>query len=198
MNSDLLQIVLKTAASCDIPIVIIGGLALPAYNVARSTLDLDICIFVKYQEELNEFINILKKSEISTIQTPKINHNLFTVFGKGGEAEIWLQPCDTFHWDEKMVNRIKNFYSNVYVLAVEDFILTKLARSDRSSTDINDILQILIASTNTIDWEYLIYRLKWADLEKDFSEVLKGFKSDFTNNLRTISKDILEKFKNKD
>jgi hypothetical protein len=198
LNSDLLQIVLKTAASCDIPIVIIGGLALPAYNVARSTLDLDICIYIKNQEELNKFINILNKSEISTIQTPKINHNLFTVFGKGGEAEIWLQPCDTFHWDEKMVSSIKNFYSNVYVLAVEDFILTKLARSDRSSTDINDILQILIANTNIIDWEYLIYRLKWVGLEKEFNEVLKGFKSDFANNLRNISKNIWEKFKNKD
>lgn len=198
MNSDLLQIILKTATSCDIPTVIIGGLALPAYNIARSTLDLDICIYIKNQEELNKFITILKKSEISTIQTPKIKHNLFTVFGKGGEAEIWLQPCDTFHWDEKMVNRIKNFYSNVYVLAIEDFILTKLARSDRSSTDINDILQILIANTDTIDWEYLIYRLKWVDLEKEFNEVLKGFKSDFANNLRNISKDIWEKFKNKD
>jgi len=197
LNSDLLQIILKTAASCDLPIVIIGGLALPAYNIARSTLDLDLCIYIKNQEELNEFINILKKHEISTVQAPKINHNLFTVFGKGGEAEIWLQPCDTFRWDEKMVNRIQKFYSNVYVLSVEDYILTKLGRSDRSSTDINDILQILIANTNIIDWEYLIYRLKWTDLGKEFNEVLKGFKSDFTNNLRNISKDIWEKFNNK-
>jgi len=195
--SDLLQAIINSAASCDLPIVIIGGLALPAYNIARSTLDLDICIYVKNQEDLNEFINNLKKGEITTIQAPKINHNLFTVFGKGGEAEIWLQPCDTFHWDEKMINRIQNFYSNVHVLAVEDYILTKLARSDRSSTDINDILQILIANTKTIDWEYLIYRLKWVDLENEFSEVLKGFKSDLANNFRSISNDILDKFNNK-
>lgn len=195
MISDLLQIFLNTATSCDIPTVIIGGLALPAYNIARTTLDLDICIYIKTQEELNQFIKTLKNNEISTVQTPKINHNLFTVFGKRGEAEIWLQPCDTFHWDEKMINRIQNFFSNVYVLAVEDFILTKLARSDRSSTDINDILQILIANTDTIDWEYLIFRLKWADLENDFNEVLKIFKSDYTNNFRNVSKDILEKIK---
>jgi len=198
LNSDLLQAIINSAASCDIPIVIIGGLALPAYNIARSTLDLDICIYVKNQEDLIEFIYNLKKGEITTIQAPKINHNLFTVFGRGGEAEIWLQPCDTFHWDEKMVNRIQNFYSNIHVLAVEDYILTKLARSDRSSTDINDILQILIANTKTIDWEYLIYRLKWADLENEFSEVLKGFKSDFANNFRSISSEILDKFNIKD
>ena len=97
-----------------------------------------------------------------------------------------------------MINRIQHFFSNVYVLAVEDFILTKIARSDRSSTDINDILQILIANTDTIDWKYLIFRLKWADLENDFNEVLKIFKSDYTNNFRNVSKDILEKIKNDD
>lgn len=198
MINDLLQIILKSAASCEIPIVIIGGLALPAYNIARTTLDLDICIYIKTQEELNDFIKVLKKNEISTIQTPKIDHDLFTVFGKRGEAEIWLQPCDAFNWDEKMVKRIQNFFSNVYILAIEDYILTKLARSDRSSTDINDILQILIANKDTIDWKYLIFRLKWTDLENDFNEVLEGFKSDFANNLRNVSKDLLEKFKNKD
>lgn len=198
MINEFFQIILETATSFDIPTVIIGDLALPAYNIARTTLDLDICIYIKTQEDLNQFIKTLKNNEISTVQTPKINHNLFTVFGKRGEAEIWLQPCDTFHWDEKMINRIQNFFSNVYVLAVEDFILTKLARSDRSSTDINDILQILIANTDTIDWKYLIFRLKWADLENDFNEVLKIFKSDYTNNFRNVSKDILEKIKNDD
>ena len=143
--------------------------------------------------KMNNFLNLLKENGISTIQTPKIEHNLFTVFGKGGEAEIWLQPCDVFHWDEKMLNKIQKFYSNVYVLAIEDFILTKLARSDRSSTDINDILQILIANTKKIDWDYLIFRLKWIDLEDEFKEVLKGFETD----LREISKEILDKFKTK-
>jgi len=96
-----------------------------------------------------------------------------------------------------MVNNIKNFFSNVYVLAVEDFILTKLARSDRSSTDISDIMQIIIANSKTIDWNYFIFRLKWADLENEFNEILKVIKSDYTSNLRNISKDILEKFGNK-
>jgi len=51
--SDLLQKILKTAIDCNVPIVLIGRLALPAYNVARTTLDLDICIYITSQEELN-------------------------------------------------------------------------------------------------------------------------------------------------
>lgn len=74
----------------------------------------------------------MNQNEISTVQKPKINRNLFTVFGKFGEAEIWLKPCDAFHWDEQMVGKIQKLFDNVYVLAVEDYILTKLGRSDRS------------------------------------------------------------------
>ncbi len=196
MISDLLQTILKIATDCNIPIVLIGGLALPAYNVARTTLDIDICIYLISQEELNQFIEALNQNEISTVQKPKINHNLFTVFGKLGEAEIWLKPCDAFHWDEQMVEKIHNFFDNVYVLAVEDYILTKLGRSDRSSIDISDILKIIIANKDELDWKYLRFRLKRMDLESDFKEILKGFRLDFNNNLRNISKEILDKFKN--
>ena len=196
MISDLLQTILKIATDCNIPIVLIGGLALPAYNVARTTLDIDICIYLISQEELNQFIEALNQNEISTVQKPKINHNLFTVFGKLGEAEIWLKPCDAFHWDEQMVEKIHNFFDNVYVLAVEDYILTKLGRSDRSSIDISDILKIIIANKDKLDWKYLRFRLKRMDLESDFKEILKGFRLDFNNNLRNISKEILDKFKN--
>ena len=196
MISDLLQTILKTATDCNVPIVLIGGLALPAYNVARTTLDIDICVYIISQEELNQFIKALNQNEIITVQKPKISHNLFTVFGKLGEAEIWLKPCDVFHWDEQMVEKTQNFFDNVYVLAVEDYILTKLGRSDRSSIDISDILQILIANKDKLDWNYLRFRLKWIGLESDFKEILKGFRLDFNNNLRNISKEILDKFLN--
>lgn len=196
MISDLLQTILKIATDCNVPIVLIGGLALPAYNVARTTLDIDICIYITSQEELNRFIEALNQNEISTVQKPKISHNLFTVFGKLGEAEIWLKPCDAFHWDEQMVGKTQRFFDNVYVLAVEDYILTKLGRSDRSSIDISDILKIIIANKDKLDWKYLRFRLKRMDLESDFKEILKGFRLDFNNNLRNISKEILDKFKN--
>jgi hypothetical protein len=194
LTSEFLQIILNTADFINSPAVVIGGLALPAYNVARTTLDIDICIYIKSQEELEQFIEVLRQNGISTSQTPKINQELFTVFGEQGEAEIWLMPCDAFHWDEQMVKSIRNFFGNVYVLAVEDYILTKLARSDRNPTDIDDILKILIMNKDKLDWDYFRFRLRWADLESDFKEILKGFTFDFNEDLRNLSKEILNKF----
>ena len=194
MISDLLQIILDIASQLKITSVIIGGLALPAYKVARTTLDIDICINIKSQEKLDLFIKFLEENDINTIQNPKLDQDLFTVFGKNNEAEIWLKPCDAFNWDEQMVANIQPFFESVKVLAVEDYILTKIARIDRSSTDISDILQILIANKDRLDWKYLQFRLKWANIEIDFKEILKGFELDFDNHIRDVSKEILDKF----
>ena len=191
--SSILQVILNIAYQHKIKTVIIGGLALPAYNVARTTLDIDICVKIKSQRTLDAFIITLKENGIDTKQQPKVDHDLFTVFGKNSEAEIWLKPCDAFQWDEQMTEKIKLFFGNIYVLAVEDYLLTKLARTDRSSIDIDDVLKIIIANKNSLDWDYFKYRIKWANLEKDFKEIIKGFELDFNNNIRKISRDILEK-----
>lgn len=120
---------------------------------------------------------------------------MIIVFGRSNEAEIWLKPCDAFGWDKKMLENTIQFQNNFDVLSVEDFILTKLARADRSSTDINDILQILIANKKNIDWEYLHYRLKWIDLVEDFKEILHAFTLEFDQQYKNLSKEIIEKFK---
>ena len=109
MESKFLGIILNIARYLEVPTVVIGGLALPAYNVARATLDIDICIYIKSQEELDQFIKNLKESNITTAQNPKIDQDLFTVYGKNNEAEIWLRPCDYFEWDEQMIKKISPF-----------------------------------------------------------------------------------------
>lgn len=196
MISDLLQDVLEIAFHLKITSVIIGGLALPAYKVARTTLDIDICIYIKSQEKLDLFIKSLEEIDINTIQNPKLDQDLFTVFRKNNEAKIWLKPCDAFNWDEQMVAKIQPIFESVKVLAVEDYILIKVARIDRSSTDISDVLQILIANKDKIDWKYLKFRLKWANIESDFKEIIKAFELDFNNHIRNVSKQILDKFDN--
>lgn len=191
----LINEILETTDILGIPTVLIGGLALPAYNVGRSTLDIDICIYVESQKELNKLIESLQNKGIETKQRPKIHHDLFIVFGKSNEAEIWLKPCDAFDWDKKMLKKTKPFQENFNVLAVEDFILTKLARTDRTSTDINDILQLLIANKNKINWEYLRYRLKWVGLTEDFTQILDAFTLDLDTKYKELAKSIIEKFK---
>lgn len=49
-----------------------------------------------------------------------------------------------------MINRIKVVTGeiNLRVLAPEDFIMTKLARMDRSTIDLQDIVQVILSEKN--------------------------------------------------
>ncbi len=196
MISKILQTILDVASHLKIKTALIGGLALPAYNVARTTLDIDICIKIESQNQLDLFVKGLKENEINTKQKPKLDHDLFTVFGKRNEAEIWLKPCDAFQWDNQMIEKLHLFFGDVNVLAVEDYLLTKLARSDRSAIDISDVLKIIIANKDSLDWKYLQFRLNLESLENDFKDIIKAFELDASKNVRNISKEILKKFKN--
>jgi len=155
----LLEDVMYVAQQLNINAVIIGGVALPAYNVARSTLDLDLCISFPNMPIWHQFLENLAQKGFRTLQKPKLDHDLFTIFGHHSEAEIWLRPCDAFDWDNEMEKRIVIIAPHFHVLAIEDYLLTKLARSDRSSTDLSDIIQILLVNHQKIDWDYFQFRL---------------------------------------
>ena len=194
MESELTKTIFSAATRLKIPAIILGGLALPAYNVFRTTMNIDICVYINSQEVLDEFILVLKKKNIETLQQPKIEYDLFTVFGHNSEAEIWLKPCDAFSWDLQMVKRIQKYIDDIFILSIEDYILTKLARVDRSSIDIDDIIQILINNHNIIDWKYLRFRIEWTDLMRDFKEILRAFEIDVNEEYQSIGRKIIEKF----
>lgn len=177
--TDLLRTIVNVCKSLNITWVIIGGLALPAYGVTRTTLDLDIAIYVKTNQELQSLVKKLEINHIKTVQKPKISHLVFTVFSTRfhDEAEIWLHPCDAFIWDKEMIERIKvvSGETNLRVLAPEDFLMTKLARKDRSNIDLQDIVQVIL-SEKKIDWTYLIKRTLKLELFADLQELAKNIK----------------------
>jgi len=116
VESKLTQTIFSVANRLKIPAVILGGLALPAYNVFRTTMDIDICVYINSQEVLDEFILALKKTKLKTLQQPKIEHDLFTIYSQNNEAEIWLKPCDAFSWDLQMVERVQKYIDDIYVI----------------------------------------------------------------------------------
>ena len=141
-------------------------MALPAYGAGRSTYDLDVAIEFKTQDDIDNFLAKLRDHDVQTAQKPRIDHLLFVVFQRTvkDEAEIWLQPCSGFPWDDKIISRISSqkmepFSHQINVLSTEDFIMTKLGRQDRSVTDLQDVTQIILAQ-KSIDWDYLIQRAK--------------------------------------
>ena len=177
MVPKLLDRLIRHANASKLPSVIIGGLALPAYNIARTTIDIGFCIYAKTQKSLDKFIAFLAADDIFTAQNPQTSDILFVVFTSDhDEAEVWLTPCDRFRWDPEMVHRILHFTKEYCVLSPEDFITAKLGRAGRAETDIDDVMQIVINNATSLDWKYLEERVQWAGLNEDLRKVLSALR----------------------
>lgn len=173
--SKILPRLVECANKISLVHVVIGGLALPAYNVVRASYDVDFCIAVKNQEELDKFLSILNKNGIKTQQRPIVSDVLFTVYDDKlrQEAEIWLTPPDRFRWDEEMIRRIRKSEKGINVLSPEDYIISKLARADRSAVDVDDVMQLMVILKDEIDMQYLEKRAVWAEIGDDLKNLLK-------------------------
>ncbi|GAB4317247.1 MAG: hypothetical protein Kow0069_19890 [Promethearchaeota archaeon] len=171
---DLFEVLFESCEEAGILGVIVGGYALPAYGVFRTTVDRDFCIRVKDQEQLDRFVAVLREKGIYTTQNPRVGHLLFFVQGKLGEAEIWLSPIGDLEWDEEMVKRVLTFRGEFKVLSVEDFVAAKLGREGRSTTDLKDVIQILVSNAESVDLVYLRFRLEKSGLWEDFVQLVNA------------------------
>jgi hypothetical protein len=174
---EILNAIIASCEAIGLDWALIGEMALPAYDVIRSTLDIDIAISFGSSNELTSFLAELQRRDIRTLQNPQLSHLVFVVFSTKlkDEPEIWLAPCDAFPWDDEIISRIQSVRGNpkLRVLSPEDYILVKLARMDRSAIDLQDVLQILLAQESVIDWSYLANRANQHNVKADLIEILQ-------------------------
>ena len=154
-----LQRLLKLLEAKNVPYMIIGGYALPFYGRIRATVDIDLAVAIKTEKELNQLLNLLRSADFEpTIASP--NNPLIVVLDRKEkiELELWLKPDGVVFGDETLRKRQKaeisaNFWA--WIISAEDFIVSKLARPDRGTTDEQDVKSVLIRQANKLDNEYL-------------------------------------------
>ncbi|MHA1730776.1 MAG: hypothetical protein ACTSU5_02485 [Promethearchaeota archaeon] len=56
----------------------------------------------------------------------------------------------------------------------EDYIAAKLGRADRSTTDLQDVLQVFVQNKDEVDFKYLGLRLRRANLLRDLVELVES------------------------
>lgn len=142
--------------------MIIGGLALPAYGQVRATQDIDVAIAVKTVESLLER---LREQSFQVTSKPILEAACTYVFDleNAVDVEIWQKP-DGIIFDEELLRRRKRVEVaknlSIWIIGPEDFIINKLARTDRRAQDENDALSVLEGQKEKLDRKYLIERAR--------------------------------------
>ena len=158
---------------CEIPYAVLGGLAIPAYGVPRSTVDVDIGLAVGEEGKTREFMQKLRVRKVVALEKPKPEYTMVYMSDRGNlvDVELWFKP-DGITWDEETLRRrwkvafkVARKRFEAYVLSPEDFIVNKLARKDRSARDEEDVAGVMASSRDKIDWRYLARRARGAGVE---------------------------------
>ena len=151
-----------------VPYMIIGGYALPFYGRIRTTLDLDIAIALEDNEKFQLLLTKANTNNYQTALTAQKNpYSIFLDTKTGYEIEVWRAP-DGIVWDSETLKRRNRFSIDsleVWVISPEDYIVTKLARPDRTSHDEMDVVSVLVRSNERLDWQYLQHRAENAKVE---------------------------------
>jgi predicted nucleotidyltransferase len=151
-----------------IPHMLIGAFALPAYGQIRATQDLDLAVAVEYSESVKLQQN-LKQLGYQIPAEPDEKAPVFFVTDLENmmEIELWTKP-DGVIFDKELLRRrikVRPFDDDfeIFVIGPEDFIVNKLARKDRGVQDEQDVASVLRLQNDKLDYSYLEKRAKAAN-----------------------------------
>jgi hypothetical protein len=157
---------LKLFEDKNVAYMIIGGYALPFHGRIRTTVDIDIAVAVKNEEERNRLLDLLQSVDFEPTVYSPLNPLIVVLDLKEKiEIELWLKPDGIVFDDETLRRRQKvklDANTQAWVVSAEDFIVNKLARPDRGAVDEQDVKSVLTRQENKLDDEYLQKRAKEA------------------------------------
>jgi len=152
----------------NIPYMVIGGYALPFYGRVRATLDIDIAVAVKTEQDLSQLRKWLQGIGVEvTLYSPQNPVMVIVDREEKVEAELWLKP-DGITFDNETLKRRRKakLGKNIaaWIISPEDFIVNKLARPDRGAVDEQDVKSVLVRQAGKLDNEYLTKRAGQAEV----------------------------------
>ena len=159
--------------------MLIGGLALPAYGQIRATQDVDMAIAANFKAS-SKLQAELQRAGFHLTAPPHPDAPVFVVtdLKRMVEIEIWTKP-DGVTFDKALLDRrwkVNPFDDDsifqVFVIGPEDFIVNKLARSDRRAQDEVDAASVLAKQDGKIDQKYLWKRAEDAGVRDILEEIV--------------------------
>ena len=139
--------------------MIIGGYALPFYGRIRTTVDIDLAVAIRTEEEFSSFLDSLRSADFEPAADSFLNPLIVVLDRREKiEAELWLRPDGIVFDDETLRRRRKATLdpsTSAWIVSPEDLIVSKLARPDRGVIDEQDVKSVLVRQADKLDSRYL-------------------------------------------
>jgi hypothetical protein len=146
--------------------MIIGGYALPFYGRIRTTVDIDLAVAIRTEEEFSSLLDSLRSADFEPAADSFLNPQIVVLDRREKiEAELWLRPDGIVFDDETLRRRRKATLdpnTSAWIVSPEDFIVSKLARPDRGVIDEQDVKSVLVRQADKLDSRYLEKRAEEA------------------------------------
>lgn len=155
--------VMAAADRRGIPFAIGGGLAFSAYALrTRNTKDVDLFILPRDAAQMIATLSELGFEDYFATE-PYERHWIFRGHRDGVIVDLmWQMANDRTEFDERWVNAGQKICVRDYpvrLLPVEELIWSKLYVVQRDRCDWSDVLNILLAQGQHLDWSLLIERV---------------------------------------
>jgi predicted nucleotidyltransferase len=162
---EFVKLIASRLDSVGIPYMMTGSMAMAIYSVPRMTRDIDLVVEVK-PVDVDKIVSLFSKDcyiDRDSVRQAVDAHSMFNIIHNEWvvKADFIIRKDEEYRREE-FARRQKVVIEDmtIFVVSVEDLILSKLAWGKKSQSDLQlrDARQIL-STVLELDWEYM---KKWA------------------------------------
>jgi hypothetical protein len=162
---EFLKLVASLLDSVDIPYMLTGSMAMAVYSIPRMTRDIDLVVEVE-PDDVDKIFNLFSEDcyiDLDSVTQAVDAETMFNIIHNEWvvKADFIIRKNEAYRREEfSRRQKIVIEDTTIFVVSVEDLILSKLVwgKQSRSDLQFGDVRQ-MISTVSQLDWEYM---KRWA------------------------------------
>ena len=158
---EFLKLVTSRLDSVDIPYMMTGSMAMAIYSIPRMTRDIDLVVEIE-SVDIDKIVNLFSNDcyiDRDSVRQAVDTHSMFNIIHNEWvvKADFIIKKNEEYRREEfSRRQKIVIEDTTIFVVSVEDLILSKLIWGKQSQSDLQlgDVRQ-MISTVSELDWEYM-------------------------------------------
>jgi hypothetical protein len=163
---EFLKLIASRLDSIGIPYMMTGSMAMAVYSIPRMTRDIDLVIEIE-PEDIEKIFNLFSEDcyiDRESVRQAVQTHSMFNIIHNQWviKADFIIRKNEAYRREEFSRRRkLAIEESTIFIVSVEDLILSKLVWGKLSQSDLQlGDVRLMVSTVSELDWNYMD---KWAD-----------------------------------